>query len=241
MPDGALAGQTFGMTLPAEFSRYGSGAFEIRDPDTNELMATCAVSQGDGPEVVCTLTSAVEGREGVGGSFWMSVQATQSTTEQSVQFDVGGQIVVVPLPGGGGIVPEDLTAPTWPDKYGEPTVQDGRMLWTIGIPSTSFSGGAFTITDELDPTKENHSYTGDIQLAQRLVVDGQLTNDWSLVDASHYSVDFADDMKSFTFEAHDLGDTDALYIRRPCRPCSAASRGPRSTPTGPHWRARSGP
>jgi len=116
VPDGARAGETFGMTLPAEFSRYGAGAFDIVDPDTQQLMATCQVSQGGGPEVVCTLTAAVEGREGVGGSFWMSVQASQATTSQSVQFDVGGQIVIVALPGGGGIIPEDLTAPTSPYK-----------------------------------------------------------------------------------------------------------------------------
>lgn len=213
VPDGAVAGQTFGMTLPVEFSRYGSGEFDVIDPDTNLVVATCEVSQGGGPEVVCTLTNAVNGQLDIGGSFWMSVQATQATAEESVQFDVGGQFVVVDLPGTGGIIPEDLTAPATPYKYSDATDQVGVMSWTVGIPGQYVSDGAFTVSDQLDPTQENHHYTGDVALYQRAVQGGQLVGDWTVVDPANYSIQFAADMKSFAFEAHGVAGGDTVSYR----------------------------
>ncbi|WP_291279139.1 Ig-like domain-containing protein, partial [Galactobacter sp.] len=204
VPDGASAGDTFGMTLPQEFVRWGTGDFTITDPDTGATMATCTVAQGTGPEVICTLTEAVNGQENVGGSFWMSVQVARSTTEESVEFEVGNELVVVDLPGESGIIPEDLTEAESPYKYSGSTDQDGRFLWTIGVPSIFVKDGAFTIADELDPTQENHRYTGEIQLIQRPVKDGQLTGEWSTVPTSRYTVDWAASMKSFTFNASGL-------------------------------------
>ena len=213
MPDGAVAGQTFGMTLPAEFSRFSTGAFDITDPDTNLVVATCQVSQGGGPEVVCTLTDAMTGQLDVGGSFWMSVQATSATTAESVPFDVGGRFVVVDLPGTGGIVPEDLTAPRGPYKYSTATEEDGVMAWTVGIPGEFVTDGSFTVSDELDPAHENHHYTGALVLLQREVRGGQLVGDWTAVDPAHYSVTFAPDMKSFDFEAHGVTGGDTVSYR----------------------------
>lgn len=131
VPDGATAGQTFGMTLPPEFSNYGAGDFEITDPETGEVMATCVIASGSAPEVVCTLAESVSGREQVGGSFWISVTATESTTEESVEFEVGDTIEIVDLPGEGGIIPEDLTASTSPYKYSSTTDVEGRIVWTV--------------------------------------------------------------------------------------------------------------
>ncbi|GAA1800340.1 Ig-like domain-containing protein [Leucobacter iarius] len=204
VPNGAKAGETFGMALPQEFSRYGSGSFELADPSTGVVMATCQASDGSGPQVVCTLTSAVNGLESVGGDFWMQGVATQSTTSETVEFEVGGKVEIVDLPGGGGITPEDLTEPDQPYKFGGATAKEGRIEWVIGIPRSSVAAGAFTVKDALDPKQENHSYTGEVQLNQRPVQNGQFVGEWTPVDPARYSVKFAPDNKSFEFSAQGL-------------------------------------
>lgn len=204
VPDGAQAGETFGMALPQEFSRYGSGSFELTDPATGTVMATCEASDGYGPQVVCTLTAAVNGLEGVGGAFWMQGVATQSTTSETVEFEVGGKVEIVDLPGGGGITPEDLTEPDQPYKFGGATAKEGRIEWVIGIPRSSVAAGAFTVKDALDPKQENHSYTGEVQLNQRPVQNGQFVGEWTPVDPARYTVTFAPDNKSFVFSAQGL-------------------------------------
>ncbi|MFF5794673.1 SpaA isopeptide-forming pilin-related protein [Paeniglutamicibacter sp. NPDC012692] len=204
VPNGSKAGDSFGMTLPDELARWGNGNFAITDPDTGDVMALCTVSQGTGPQVVCTLTEAVGGLESVGGSFWMSVQVHKSTTEETVGFEVGNEIVIVDLPGEGGIIPEDLTEPGNPYKYGGATDEEGRFVWTVGIPSSSVKDGSFTVEDHLDPTQENHHYTGELMLLQRPVENGQLVGTWQIVAPSHYSLAWGADMKSFDFIATEL-------------------------------------
>ncbi|MBL3685960.1 hypothetical protein D3248_03195 [Leucobacter zeae] len=212
VPDGAQAGETFGMSLPQEFTRWGSGNFDITDPDSGEVMATCTVSQGGGPEVVCTLTDAVTGKENIGGSFWMSAQVSQSTTEETVEFEVGDELIIVDLPGEGGVVPEDLTEAENPYKYSGETSTDGRFLWTIGVPSGYVRNGGFDISDQLDPNQEYHSYTGELQVIRTSVEDGQMVGDWTTVDPSKYTVTWADDMKSFDFTASGL-DAGTYHYR----------------------------
>lgn len=204
VPDGAKAGETFGMTLPAEFRRRGPGTFELKHPDTGAVQAKCAIADADGPDMVCTLTDAIEGLEHVGGSLWADLTASQSTTSETVSFDLGNGFTPVDLPGTGGIVPENTVEPTEPYKYGSATAVDGRLRWDIGVPSGYVSNGGFTITDELDRSKENHHYTGVVRLNQRPVENGVYTGDWVLLDASNYTVQFSPDMLSFTFTASGL-------------------------------------
>ncbi|WP_074713805.1 Ig-like domain-containing protein [Arthrobacter alpinus] len=211
VPNGSTSGDTFGMTLPSEFSRYGTGDFDILDPVTNKVLATCVVSQGSGPEVVCTLTDAIDGQVDIGGSFWMTAQASESTTQESVEFDVSGAIIAVDLPGTGGITPEDMTAPENPYKFSGATGIPGEFIWTIGIPDSYIQNQAFTVSDQLDAAAENHHYTQEISLMGRPVADGQLVGDWVTIDPSEYTVEWAADMKSFEFTAHDLTNTDYSY------------------------------
>lgn len=211
VPDGAVAGETFGMTLPDEFSRYGSGAFSISDPDTGEVLAECQVADGAGPELVCTLTAAVVGHEDVGGDFWLSGIAEESTTSETVEFEIGDQIVVVDLPGEGGIIPEDLTEWGEPYKFASATTVPGVIRWTVGIPSSYVSDGSFDVSDQLDPSLENHHYTGEVWLDQRPVVDGELVGEWTSLDASTYSMTFAPDYKSFEFSADGLPEGGYAY------------------------------
>jgi hypothetical protein len=212
VPEGARAGETFGMTLPEEFSRKGAPEFSITDPDSDAVMATCVVASGNGPELVCTLAAAVEGLENVGGSFWMQAQASQSTSNETVTFDLGGnELEIVDLPGEGGIIPENLTEAEKPYKYGGATETDGRLRWVVGVPSGYVTNGSFTIKDSLDPSHESHRYTGEIRLMQRPVVDGTLTGDWTQVPADSYTATFAEGNQSFEFTATGLPNEGFSY------------------------------
>lgn len=204
VPAGAQSGETFGMTLPTEFSRLAAGVFTISDPATGEVMANCAVAAGQGPDLVCTLTDAVNGKEEVGGSFWMQARASQSTTSETVEFDLGDTIEIVDLPGDGGVVPVDPTEQEEPYKYGDATATDGLLKWVVGIPSGFVGDGSFTITDALDAGLTGHRYTGDVRLSQRPVENGALVGTWTVVDPASYQITFADDGKSFEFSASGL-------------------------------------
>ena len=204
VPVGAKAGETFGMSLPTEFSRLAAGEFTITNPVTGEVMADCVVAAGQGPDMVCTLTEAVDGKEDVGGSFWMQAKASQSTTNETVEFDLGDTIEIVDLPGDGGVVPVDPTESAKPYKYGGATATDGLLKWVVGIPSGFASDGAFTITDTLDAGLADHHYTGEVRLSQRAVENGVQIGKWSIVAPSSYRIVFADDGQSFEFAASGL-------------------------------------
>lgn len=204
VPDGAVAGETFGMTLPTQFHRQTAGGFAITDPDTGEVMANCVVSDGDGPDVVCTLTDAVDGKEQVGGSFWMQATASQLTTSETVRFDLGDTVEIVDLPGQGGIIPEELGEDALPYKYAGTTATDGHLKWVVGIPSAFVDDGGFTISDALDQGLADHHYTGEVTLRQRPVEDGALAGTWTPVSPANYRVVFADDGQSFEAVASGL-------------------------------------
>ena len=210
VPNTAVGGETFGMTLPSEFTRFGTGTFALEDPN-GVAMAQCVVSQDDAPEIVCTLDDVVNDLDEVKGSFWMSVQVKGTTTSDTVTFDLGSTFAVVDLPGTGGITPENMTAATAPYKYADASDEDGVIKWTIGFPGSAVSNGAVTITDELDRALENHHYEGTVYLASRPVENGQLVGDWTRVDSTRYSVEFADDLKTFTFTGLSLDSGDVSY------------------------------
>ncbi len=211
VPVGAVAGETFGLTLPSEFSRQAAGAFAITDPATGAVVAECAVGTGPGPDAVCTLTSAVDGLEDVGGTFWMEARATTATTSATVRFDLGDTVEFVDLPGEGGIIPEDLTEEKSPYKFGGTTATEGRLRWVVGIPSSSVRDGALTVSDSLDPARENHHYTRELRLHQRPVENGVLVGQWTPVNPDRWDVVFADDDKSFEFEASGLPASGFAY------------------------------
>lgn len=211
VPVGAVGGDTFGMTLPAEFRRSASGAFDITDPTSGTLMAKCTVAEGQGPDVVCTLTAAVDGLEEVRGAFWLQATASRTTTSDTVRFDLGGTVQMVDLPGEGGIVPEAPTAPGAPYKYGGVTDVDGRLRWAVGVPGSSVAAGAFQVTDTLDQGRVPHRYTEEAYLLQRPVKDGRFVGTWTPVDKSRYSWTFSADGKSFTVSASGLPASGFSY------------------------------
>lgn len=212
VPNGARAGDTFGMTLPPEMKIWGTGKFDLTGvaPDT-KIYGSCETGDGAAPEVICTLSEAVNDLENIGGGFWMIAQVIETTQSSTVNFDVGGNVVIATLPGGGGIVPENPEAPLQPYKYASATGTPGLFEWTVTVPEGFVQGGGFTISDQLDPSGENHAYTGYLRVVKRAVVNGNVSGDWMDVDPSHYGVDFADDMQSFDFEAHGLDAAGFVY------------------------------
>ena len=148
VPDGAVSGQTFGFTLPPQFAGY-TGAFSVpAEDDPSATVANCTVSSDSPPVVTCTLTDYVDGRSDVSGSLWFVVSAIEETTDTTVEFEVDGTIVPVPIPGG-GIVGEPV--PTEPEKWSWQTA-DGRLAWQLMIPGAQFAGaGSLTIDDTLTP------------------------------------------------------------------------------------------
>lgn len=210
VPDGAVAGETFGMTLPPEFHRQAAGTFTITDPGTGAVMATCAVGDGSGPDVVCTLTDAITGKEQIGGTFWMQATASHTTTSETVEFDLGDTVEIVDLPGDGGIVPEDLDEDAEPYKYAGAST-GGHLKWVVGIPSAYVDAGGFTISDTLDAGLADHHYTGELTLNQRPVENGALVGEWTPVAATNYQVVFAADGQSFDLVASGLPASGFAY------------------------------
>ncbi|CAH0231211.1 hypothetical protein SRABI76_02757 [Microbacterium oxydans] len=211
VPAGAFAGETFGMTLPEEFSRLSTGSFTIADPDTGAVMANCVVDNGQGAAVVCTLTDAVNGLDQVGGSFWMQAEASQTTTNETVEFDLGTSIEVVDLPGEGGIIVGTDGEPAEPAKWGDATVEDGIIRWVIAIPSGYVADGSFTIKDSLADSETEHHYTGRAVLKQRAVENGTMVGDWVTLDPTAYEIAFAPDGRSFDFSASGLPRSGYTY------------------------------
>lgn len=155
VPDGARAGQTFGFTLPTEFSRWASSFAIPADDDPSRTVAECTVSKDDAAVVTCALTDYVAGRTKVSGSLWFFVSAAEQTSRASVDFIVNGTTTPVPIPGGGIVQPNP--PPTAPAKWSW-EMADGRIGWQLSIPGTSFAGvEAITIDDTLDPSGEGRA------------------------------------------------------------------------------------
>lgn len=211
VPDDARAGDTFGMTLPSEFTQDSADTFAITDPATGVVLAECTVGSGQGPDVVCTLTEAVNDLEEVRGTFWLYARATQTTTDETVTFDLGSA-VEVDLPGEGGIVAPPTTEEPSPYKYGDSTAEQGRLRWIVGIPSGQVADGAFTVTDVLEAGDVDHRYTGELRVTQRPVEGGVLVGEWEIVDPGRYEVVFAPDAHSFTLTASGMPSGYAFEV-----------------------------
>lgn len=182
VPDGAVSGQTFGFTLPTEFAGF-TGSFAVpAEDDPTQTVANCTVSAGVQAVVTCTLTDYVDGRTDISGSLWFLVSAAEETTDTTVDFTVDGQIVPVPIPGG-GIIGDPL--PTAPEKWAWQTA-DGRLAWQLMIPGATFAGvDPLTIDDTLTPpgagSAEHHNVDGALTVWSTDAAGGdrQAVTDWT--------------------------------------------------------------
>lgn len=216
VPDGAVGGETFGMTLPAEFKPWNGNFSLPMVGDPSVTAATCVTSNDDAPVVVCTLTDAVNGLTGVGGTLWATVTADKTTDESAVEFVVDGEVVVVDLPGDGGIV----TRPPNPIPS-EPTLQDdlrkggwqnanGTLGWNVTFPGDLFDGvETITVTDVLTPAGDDSAAHASSD--SKLNVYSRYADGSGKVSMG-YTGGWDDDGTSFTIDIDGPLEADRLYV-----------------------------
>jgi len=202
VPDSAVGGETFGMTLPSELRRVVDAAFELKNA-TDDVVGSCVISDDDAPVLTCTLTDFVNDRDDVHGSVWFKAEAVAATTASTLTFEGGGAPILADIPGEGGIVQLPDPAPTSAAKVGWQSAQDGRWAWMVSVPSGLAEDGRFTVTDTLvpgGPDAESHSLVESVDISWRPVdEDGNLAGPAARVpDADIIENTFAAGGKSFT-------------------------------------------
>ncbi|MCK8477377.1 Ig-like domain-containing protein [Microbacterium aurugineum] len=146
VPDGAVGGQTFGLTLPTQFARAGMTFSVPSTEDPSKIVAECVVSADRAPVVTCTLTDYVNGRTGINGSLWFSASADEQTSERTVEFVVDGRSTRVEIPGGG--IGPSSPLPSEPQKWSW-QANDGRIVWQLALPGASFRDADSIIVDDV--------------------------------------------------------------------------------------------
>lgn len=177
VPDSAVGGETFGMTLPTELRRVVDAAFELKNA-AGDVVGSCVISDDDLPVLTCTLTDFVNDRDDVHGSVWFKAEAVAATTASTLAFEDGGAPILADIPGEGGIVQLPDRAVVSAAKVGWQSAQDGRWGWMISVPSGLAEDGRFTVADTLvpgGPDAESHSLVGSLDVSWRPVdEDGNL-------------------------------------------------------------------
>lgn len=143
-------GDTFTIGLPPEFTFPAAVPFQLRGPD-NVVWGNCLTDPGSGI-ASCELTDAVvEKPELVQGTWEFEVQAVKETTATEVAFDLNGDKVTVPLPGGGGI-DDGIELPGTMTKVGAMNANNWSMNWTVELPGANMAGQqSVRLTDTFGP------------------------------------------------------------------------------------------
>ncbi|WP_151953086.1 Ig-like domain-containing protein [Brevibacterium sp. Marseille-P9724] len=221
VPNGAKAGETFGMTLPKEFSNYANGEFAVPDTKTGETVAECKVTNDPAPTVTCTLTDFVNGKEDVGGELWFLATLDETTDKNTVDFTIDGKAVPVPVPGDGGIGPVGPGhASNDPLKYSARTKLGSDLIaWGIQFPNTIAEDGTVTVTDALvdDTEFERHKVNDfDVEVEYRNVdADGNFVEgeDWTSVDPADFETDVKEGDKDFTVTVKNVPTDKRVQYR----------------------------
>jgi hypothetical protein len=140
-------GDTFTIGLPDVFD-FVPGIPPINLVGDGETWAICDPVDG---VLTCTFTEAVNGKDGIHGTFQFDARAVQATTEEQVTFDLNGVSGVVELPGEGGI-DDGIDLPDEVSKTGVMNGNNWSMTWTVDIPGASLvaaGGDVAHITDTL--------------------------------------------------------------------------------------------
>ncbi|OFL68509.1 Ig-like domain-containing protein [Brevibacterium sp. HMSC063G07] len=220
VPNGAQAGETFGMTLPKEFSNYADGKFAVPDKETDEIVANCVVTNEPAPTVTCTLTDFVNGKENVKGELWFLATLDEETDENTVDFTINGQPVPVQVPGDGGIGPKGKGhASDEPYKYSARSNKGNDIIaWGIQFPNTLAEDGTVTVTDEvIDSTEfERHKVNDfDFEVEYRYVnEDGTFVDEeWAPVDAADFETNAKQGDKEFTVTVKNVPTDKRVQYR----------------------------
>ncbi len=220
VPDGAVAGETFGLTLPAEFEGRTAPFAAMSTGPNPQAVANCVISGAGSREVTCTLTDYVNGKSGVNGALWFVAQAIAQTNETTVDFAVDGAVVPVDLPGEGGIIRIWMPA-SEPIKTGSQD-NSGLLQWEIVLPGSDFADtDTVTITDRFAPeSATNAAHTFDTLLTVYTETNADGTR--AEVDPAAFS---------FVADADGLGYT--LVLDGPLDPALQYGVAYRTTPTAP--------
>ena len=131
LPPEAVEGDTFSLTLPEEFN-WVTSSFEVRDPDTNELVASVTVS---GQVATFTVTDYVEAHNNIDGTARFFVEFDQGKVDRGDtvdwSFDTGDTTFTgsVEIPGPGDF--NERKEFTWIDNV----TQDGFTFAIYADPS----------------------------------------------------------------------------------------------------------
>uniref|UniRef100_UPI0030196E91 Ig-like domain-containing protein n=1 Tax=Leucobacter sp. USHLN154 TaxID=3081269 RepID=UPI0030196E91 len=207
VPDSAQGGETFGLTLPEEFSGY-TGEFAIpATDDPTQTVANCVVSSGRAGTVTCTLTDYVNERSDVRGELWFVVLVEKATQEDEVKFVVDDEVTLVELPGPGGIVG---VSPLSPDYFkGGWIGQDGSLGWQVHFPGAQVEAlPSVVVEDHLTPagatTQEHYGVEGSIRVSSKTEtgISERITN---------WTGGWNEDKTSFRIEIPGPFNPDASY------------------------------
>ncbi|MHC2999100.1 hypothetical protein OB08_07815 [Microbacterium sp. HJ5] len=172
VPDGARAGDTFGMTLPAELEAYAGTITLPAADDPSLTAATCTVA-GSPSVLTCTLTDYVNGRTSVGGVFWFTASAQKTTTASAVAFAVAGDEVLVEVPGGGiGAVVDKPTPVNQKPSKGAYQTRAGNLCWQVLFGGSHIAGLDEVVVHDViaapdQALAEHHNTDGKIRVKYR--------------------------------------------------------------------------
>lgn len=139
---GTVPGDSFTIGFPAQFEVWAK-QFPVQDT-AGHTVATCNLTSSTAvprPTVTCTFNNyiAQPGNNPLRGHVWLLARVVQSTTAETVEFDLNGKAVPVDLPGSGGIEKYRPQVPTAPTKAGwyrnDPGYED-VITWEIKWPGT---------------------------------------------------------------------------------------------------------
>lgn len=126
-PDSARGGDQFTMQLPAYFGLASFAPFDLVD-SSGAVVGNCVMTASP-TLLTCTLSDYVNDKLNVHGTLSAKFSVAQTTAERDAEIVFpGGQTVLVPLPGGGGIAPADGDVEGPPDEEGEVIDPDYREI-----------------------------------------------------------------------------------------------------------------
>lgn len=97
-----IPGDSFSVGLPAEFNNLESGA----ELSTDLMFGTVKAGEcelPDAKQIVCTFGEAIKDKVEVRGHGMAALSAVATTAEETVPFNLNGDVIRVDLPGDGGI------------------------------------------------------------------------------------------------------------------------------------------
>ncbi|VEI14060.1 Cna B-type domain-containing protein [Trueperella bialowiezensis] len=160
-PEGTKVGDTFGLELPKQLTYYGALGDKdlmIDDHKVGVCKQTPYNWDTDEPaKLLCTITDLGGFTENLNGKLAINAQVRSTEHVTEFEFNIGTEIIYVPVPGG-----EVLPIPLEP-RLSEPTKNgwvgaSGNLVWRIAIPSSAAdSTGRITVSDKmLSGTGEPH-------------------------------------------------------------------------------------